>query len=108
MRRRHLVFWSLALGFIISILESVCTGQVYLPTIMYVLREGGDNFWSAFMYLVLYNGAFVVPLIVVFALTYVGVGSKAITDWFNRHVAMSKLLLGLLFLMLAVVLILGA
>lgn len=107
MRRGHLVFWSFVLGFVVSILESMCTGQIYLPTIMYVLREGRENLVKAFLYLVLYNAAFVVPLLVVFGMAFFGVSSKSITGWFNRNLALSKLMMTLLFLTLGLVLIFG-
>lgn len=41
-------------GFLVSLLEAVCTGQVYLPTITFVLKSGSLRF-QAFAYLLLYN-----------------------------------------------------
>ena len=105
MRRRHWVLWSLAIGFVVSLLESVCTGQLYLPTIMYVLRVGGENAVHAFLLLVLYNAMFVTPLILVFSAVCGGVSSGAVRDWFNKNLAMSKMLVCLLFLCLGLLLL---
>ncbi len=100
MKRKNIIFWSIILGVAISLLESVCTGQVYLPTIFCII-EGDRPFLSqAVGYLFIYNLMFIVPLLVVFGLAYTGVSSKRITGWFNAHVAASKLMLSVLFMLL--------
>jgi cytochrome c biogenesis protein CcdA len=52
-------------GVVISIIELACTGQVYLPTILFVLGVPELRL-QAGVYLVLYNLMFVLPLVVVF------------------------------------------
>jgi cytochrome c biogenesis protein CcdA len=104
MRKGHLVLGAIALGFVISLLEALCTGQVYLPTIMYVL-QGETMMIRAMMYLVLYNVMFIVPLLVVFAMTYYGVSSETISGFFTRNIGLSKLIMSIVFLLLGLVLI---
>ncbi len=36
LRTSHIVYGAFVLGVAISLLESVCTGQVYLPTITFI------------------------------------------------------------------------
>ncbi len=62
------------IGFAISVLELVCTGQVYLPTITFVMGVE-EMRRHALSYLLLYNLAFVAPLLVVFALVHWGTTS---------------------------------
>jgi len=91
-------------GFIISILESICTGQVYLPTIAYVLRMQ-DKSMSAFMYLLIYNIAFIIPLIIVFMFGLFGSTSNVFSKFMQRHFGFVKLSTAALFFILAAVLV---
>jgi cytochrome c biogenesis protein CcdA len=92
-------------GIVISLLELACTGQVYLPTILYMLRSGESG---AVAHLVLYNVAFVVPLIVVFILAWSGLRSEALIRFQNQHTTLVKILTGVLFLLLAALLVFGS
>ena len=99
-RAQNVVLASLALGFAVSIVELACTGQVYLPTIIFVL---GLPEWRlrATLALLVYNVVFIVPLIVVFLLVYFGTTSKQLLSWMNRRAATVKLGTAVLFLLLA-------
>ncbi len=99
-RARNYVLASLALGFGVSLVELACTGQVYLPTIIFVL---GLPEWRlrAALALLVYNVMFIVPLIIVFLLVYFGTTSKQLLNWMNRRAATVKLGTGVLFLLLA-------
>jgi hypothetical protein len=87
-------------GFVVSLIELACTGQVYVPTIVYVLSQP-ELAGQAFFYLVLYCLMFVVPLIVVFALAYFGTTSEQLGVFVNRHTAAIKLATGAVFVGLA-------
>jgi thiol:disulfide interchange protein len=87
-------------GFVVSLLELACTGQVYLPTIIYVMSQP-DLAAQAFLYLLLYCLMFILPLVVVFALSYFGTSSEQLGQFINRHTSTIKLFTGLLFVGLA-------
>jgi cytochrome c biogenesis protein CcdA len=99
-RARNFVLASLLLGLAVSIVELACTGQVYLPTIVFVL---GIPEWRtrAALALLVYNVMFIVPLIGVFLLVYFGTTSKQLTSWMTRHAAAVKLGTAALFLLMA-------
>ncbi|MEA1910283.1 MAG: hypothetical protein U9N32_01240 [Spirochaetota bacterium] len=82
----------------VSIFELACTGQVYFPTIAYLVKIGQS---SAYFYLLIYNISFIIPLFVVFVLIYKGTGSKVITGFFQNNMGSMKISLSLLFLVLA-------
>jgi cytochrome c biogenesis protein CcdA len=86
-------------GAAVSLLELACTGQVYLPTLVFVAGNP-DARLGAMGYLVLYNLAFILPLAAVFAVAYLGVSSRSLEGLFRRHVAWVKLGLAVLFLTL--------
>lgn len=91
------------IGAAVTALESVCTGQVYVPTLVVVVKSGGNL--RAWLYLLLYNLMFCVPLVCVFVLTYRGLRTQALLEWSKRNVVTSKVLLGLFFLAVALLLL---
>jgi len=93
-------------GIFISLLESVCTGQVYLPTITYVMRVP-DLRINAFLYLLLYNIAFMVPLIIIFILAYKGIASERFSVFTRQHLGKIKVAYTALFFILGIFLILS-
>ena len=93
-------------GFFVSLLELACTGQVYLPTIIFVtgVPELRDH---AVAYLILYNLMFILPLVIIFLLAFYGTTSKQLTLFFRVKAGTVKLLTALLFAILGVWLILA-
>jgi len=107
--RRHLNGVNLALGaavtaFLVTLLESVCTGQLYLPTLVTILREPGLRLRALF-YLLLYNLMFVVPLAVVLGLAYGGVSSARLAEFSRRNLVAVKGTLAVVLLGIAGVLL---
>lgn len=88
-----------ATGLVISVLELACTGQVYLPTIIFV-SSVPELRLSAMFYLVLYNLLFILPLVVVFILAYYGTTSQDLTRFLQKHAGAVKLGMTVLFLAL--------
>ncbi len=100
LRRRNLLFGGLGIGVAVTILESVCTGQVYVPALVLMIKSG-ESVWRCAGYLVLYNLIFVAPLAVILGLTCWGLGTPALVAWSRRNVVFSKVLLGLFFVAMA-------
>jgi cytochrome c biogenesis protein CcdA len=95
---------AMATGFLVSILEAVCTGQLYLPTIAFVLRTSGFKL-KAMAYLLLYNLMFIAPLFLIFLFSLLGVTSQQFSQIFKKHVLSVKILMAVLFLGLGLFLI---
>ena len=93
-------------GLIISFLELACTGQIYLPTIIFV-SSIPELKLQAFTYLIIYNLLFITPLIVVFVLAYYGTTSKDLTIFLQKNAAKVKLGMVLLFAALGIWMILS-
>jgi cytochrome c biogenesis protein CcdA len=91
---------SLALGFLVSIFEFACTGQVYLPILTYLARVRTSA--STVGLLALYNFCFILPLLAVFGASYAGVSSAGIARLFQIHMGKVKLGVVVLFIGLAV------
>lgn len=99
----YLVLGAVLMGVIITVLELGCTGQVYLPTITFVARAGGDRA-RAILYLVLYCFMFILPLVVVFLLSYFGTSQERLVAFGGKHAAKLKLIGGLVLLALSALL----
>ncbi|MBU1486839.1 hypothetical protein KKH56_02155 [bacterium] len=98
-KMRKTIFGAFVAGAVISLLELTCTGQVYLPTIVYVASLEGMKL-QGFFYLLLYNLTFILPLIIVFAFAYLGATSKILTKLMDRHLATVELITAIFFFLL--------
>jgi cytochrome c biogenesis protein CcdA len=95
-----LVTASFVTGVVVSFIELTCTGQVYAPIILGLSDSAYRG--QAFLSLVVYCLAFVVPLVVVFLLSYFGTSSRQLGMVLQRHTSSVKLVTGLLFLAISV------
>jgi cytochrome c biogenesis protein CcdA len=100
-----LVTTALLTGFLVSILEAVCTGQTYLPTIAFILKTTTGLRLQALAYLLLYNLMFILPLLVIFFFALLGVTSGQFFAFLRRHLLTVKVMMALLFFGLGIFLI---
>jgi hypothetical protein len=89
------------LGFVIAATEVICTGQLYLPTIGYIMTIPKLRAY-AFFNLVLYNLMFIIPLAGIFVAAFFGVTSERMAIATKEHTGTVKLLTALLFMGLGV------
>jgi cytochrome c biogenesis protein CcdA len=105
-RASGVIVGALVIGFAISALELVCTGQVYLPTITFVAGIEGMRIY-AFSYLLLYNLMFIAPLLIIFFFAYWGTTSIQLGGVLQRHLVGVKVGTGILLFGLGIWLLLG-
>jgi cytochrome c biogenesis protein CcdA len=77
------------LGFFVTIIELTCTGQIYLPFIIFLTK---NNNFVGYLYLILYNFIFILPLIILFMLSYYGKKIRVITIFLENHHQTLKLI----------------
>jgi len=100
----RLILSAIISGFLVSLLEAVCTGQVYLPTITFVLKTSHLKLEAA-GYLLLYNLMFIAPLVAIFILALLGTTSQQFAGFLKRHLLSVKMLMAILFFTLGIFLI---
>lgn len=61
---KYAVLAAAVVGFLIGVVELSCTGQIYLPTLVYMISNS-DKIFSFTIMLILYNIMFVIPLVIV-------------------------------------------
>ena len=101
-----IIIGSFIAGFLVSFLEFGCTGQVYLPTITFMVSKAGFGLQPV-LALVLYNIMFILPLVLIAILALL-VSQKHVAKYLEARVATVKLLTALLFFGLGILLFLSA
>jgi len=101
---KYLIPIGLILGILVSVFEFFCTGQIYFPTIMYIVGVPELRF-KGIVLLILYCSAFVLPLIGVFGIVLFGAKSETLERIWRQHISTVKFAMGVLFLVLSAVLI---
>lgn len=91
-------------GVAVSLLEVVCTGQIYLPAIM-VMAQQTSTRSAGIGYLALYNLMFILPLLVVVALSVLGTRFDRFIRFSRGSFPYAKIVLGLFFFGLAALLV---
>ncbi len=88
------------LGLVISALLLTCTSPLYIGA-MFLIQDVPELRARAYLYILLYNLAFITPLVVIFLLAYLGTASDQLARVIGRHTGTIKLLTAGLFLVLA-------
>jgi cytochrome c biogenesis protein CcdA len=99
---KYLFTGAFFIGVVVTLLESVCTGQVYVPTLVLLSNKSGMlSKW--FNLLLLYNLMFILPLIGVFALMFSGISIFKAVKLTKVNLLIGKIALGLFFLTLVTI-----
>lgn len=90
----------LGLGMAVSVGEFFCTGQIYMASILYLLRSGGQALQNLGALLV-YVTAMSIPATVIVVLIHVTKGTGRVSEFMLNHMAAIKLLNAVLFVLYA-------
>jgi cytochrome c biogenesis protein CcdA len=93
------------LGMFVAAVELPCTGGPYLAITAMLARKFD---LTALIYLIIYNFIFVLPLIVILVLAYIGTSIKSLEKWKNENRKFMRLASGLVMIGLGILLILFA
>lgn len=101
-----LIVSSFVTGFLVCLLEAVCTGQLYLPTIVFVVKEGSLR-GRALFYLIVYNLMFILPLVAILLFALFGATTRQFEAVARKHLGSVKLAMAAVFFVLGIVLWVG-
>jgi hypothetical protein len=96
-----LVIGSIITGFLVTILEAICTGQMYLPYIVAMTQKETLRL-NGYLYLALYNFLFVLPLLIVMILAYFGMKWSDLAKKTQKSMVWLKVALGVVMTCLAI------
>lgn len=101
MGKGGLITGAIITGFLVTLLEAVCTGQMYLPIIQSMTEVEGTRL-EGWLWLTYYNILFVLPLQIVMIMAYKGVTWDKLAKKTQNNMVGLKILLGCVMLALAV------
>lgn len=104
LRGKWFLVLAVVAGAAVSLLELFCTGQIYLPTLIY-LSSRGKLLARVIPMLALYVAMFTLPVIALTFAVWAGVSSQRLRRWAREHTATSKLIMAIIFALLTVALI---
>lgn len=102
--QRGLITGAIITGFLVTLLEAVCTGQMYLPIIQGMTEREGTRF-QGWLWLIYYNILFVLPLQVVMIASYKGITWDKLAKKTQKNMVLLKILLGIVMLLLVLYLL---
>ena len=103
---RKIVIGAVVSGFLVTLLAGVCTAKIYLPTIVAMTHAAGFRL-QGWLLLVLYNLLFVTPLLIVMISAAYGLKWQRLSKYTQNHLALTKVLMALVLLGLAVFISVG-
>ncbi len=86
-------------GLAISLLEFVCTGQILIP-VMAVIKSASSLRTTAFIYLLIYNVMFIVPLLIILLFYYMGYSSRVLGEFQKKRHGFVKIFTALILLLI--------
>jgi len=89
------------LGILVGIFELPCTGGIYLAILSMITSR--MTFAAGLPLLILYNIAFVIPLLVVLAVVYFGIPPERLENWRNDRRMLIRLVMGLFMIGIGIV-----
>jgi cytochrome c biogenesis protein CcdA/thiol-disulfide isomerase/thioredoxin len=96
---------AVALGAMVSLFELPCTGGIYLAILS--LLGNTMTFSEGAPWLALYNFIFVLPLIIVLGVIFMGVSAEKANEWRLQKRSYLRLLIGVVMLVLGAMMLLG-
>jgi cytochrome c biogenesis protein CcdA len=94
---------AIVLGFLVSAFELPCTGGVYFAIL--TMLANYETKFHAVLYLLLYNLFFILPLLIIWGLTYWGYSSEKIKSWQQSKKKWLRLALGAGMIILGVLIV---
>lgn len=99
---KYLIPVALLIGAAITVLELFCTGQIYLPTIMY-LAGLPEYRTKAVLYFLIYCILFILPLVIIFLAVYLGLNVDRVEEFFRKRLFLIKILMSGILLTLGII-----
>ena len=102
---RYVLIFALLLGMIIAMTEFLCSGQIYLSTIVTIIQVHDDINVLAVLYLVLYSVIYSLPTFIIATFIAVGRNVFDVSNMYTKHIHQIKLIYATFFAVVAAYLI---
>lgn len=95
---------TIVMGFLVAIFGFPCTGGIYLATLALLSQK--ETYFKGLGYLLIYNLAFVLPLIIIFISTTNRFVAEKLINLNEKNSAVFRLIIGLITLVMGLILVL--
>ena len=106
LRKNALLAGVLFLGIFLSLGEFMCTGQVFLLSIIMLARNNNYIDLSILMKFIVYSVAMIIPSIIFIFLVYKGKQLFVISDFISKRIPLIKLINAAIFILMATIIVL--
>jgi len=103
---RYIVVLMIFIGMLLAFGEFLCTGQIYLTSIV-VLIQGSSVEWLAVFYLILYSIAFILPLIILIIFVYIGKKVFHLSEKLLEKLPLIKIISSFIFILFGIYVVFG-
>jgi cytochrome c biogenesis protein CcdA len=94
-----LLLMSVLLGIVITIGEFLCSGQMYISTIIFMLKSNSEFNATAFLYLFIYDFAFILPLLAITIIIDRTRGVFEVSEKIRERLPLIKLINAIVFIL---------
>lgn len=102
-----MILISFLLGGAISVGEFLCTGQIYLATIVTILQTSSSYVNQALIYLAIYNIGLITPLVILVVLVYKGKEIFDISEAIRERMHIIKIINIILFIVFGIIILMS-
>ena len=102
---RLLIAVSFILGILISIGEFLCTGQIYLLTIVYIMRNSPQLDATAILSFIVYGLALIIPMLLLLYTIHKGKEVFIVSELVRKNFQYIKLLNAFIFLVFGLIIL---
>lgn len=104
---KWIVYVCFILGMAVAATEFLCSGQIYLSTIVTVVQNGSNNIMQGIIYLIIYCVICIVPLMIIILIMYRGVKEIEVSTFITNHLDKIKLIYALVFIVVSIYMIIN-
>ena len=101
-----ILFISFFLGMILSLGEFLCTGQIYLATIVTIFQTNSELSVQALLYLIIYNVGVILPLMVLSLIIHKGKELFEVSEAIRERLHIIKLINAIIFFVFGIIILL--
>lgn len=105
LKSKWILLACMVLGAIVAFTEFLCSGQIYLSTIVAIIHTDAGNTVQGLIYLLLYCVVCILPLVFIIFLMSKGIKEIEVSTFFTEHLDLIKLLYAVVFLAVAIYMI---
>jgi thiol-disulfide isomerase/thioredoxin len=105
-KSKYLILTTFFLSILVSMGEFLCTGQIYLSTIVTIYHTNPEFNMLSLLYLIVYNFSMIIPLLSITVVIYKTSSIFTLSDFVRKNLHIIKLLNIIIYIIIAIIILL--